>query len=115
MTAQPHEPTGVGTPVLDKSLRSIRVALTVPQDREAFDAGLRMALDEVRATLDLGKLNEFIHTWWLIAHDSMHDRAGRERMYAHAAQVQALAENGQAVPRGDKTWRELLAERGVQP
>ncbi|WP_336217073.1 DUF6247 family protein [Nonomuraea sp. LPB2021202275-12-8] len=114
MTAQPHEPTSVSTPVLDKSLRSIREALTLPQDREAFDAGLRMALDEVRATLDLAKLNEFLHTWWLIAHDSMHDRAGRERMYTHAAHVQDLADHGQAIPRGDKTWRELLAERGVQ-
>ncbi|MFD1535813.1 DUF6247 family protein [Nonomuraea guangzhouensis] len=115
MTAQPHEPTSASAPVLDKSLRSIRVALTVPQDREAFDAGLRMALDEVRATLDLSKLNEFIHTWWLIAHDSLHDRAGRERMYTHAAHIQDLAERGQTVPRGDKSWRELLAERGVQP
>ncbi|MEO3857934.1 DUF6247 family protein [Acrocarpospora sp. B8E8] len=114
MTAQPHEPVNVSAPVLDKNLRSIRVALTVPQDREAFDAGLRMALDEVRATLDLGKLNEFIHTWWLIAHDSMHDRAGRERMYEHAARVQELADRGEAVPRGDRTWRELLADRGVQ-
>lgn len=92
------------------SLRSIRSALTVPQDREAFDAGLRLTLD-VQATLDLG---EFIHCWWLIAHDSMHDRAGRERMYAHAAHVQDLADRGRAVPRGDRTWRELLAERGVR-
>ncbi|GAA0436423.1 hypothetical protein Acor_65390 [Acrocarpospora corrugata] len=114
MSAQPHELANVSSPVLDRNLRSIRVALTVPQDREAFDAGLRLTLDEVRATLDLGKLNEFIHTWWLIAHDSIHDPAGRERMYAHAAQVQDLADHGQAVPRGDRTWRELLAERGVQ-
>lgn len=46
-----------------KSLRAIRVALVVRQDREAFDAGLKAVLDEVRVNLDLGVLNDFVHRW----------------------------------------------------
>jgi len=114
MTAQPFEVSGASTPIPDKNLRSIRAALSVPQDRAAFDAGLRLALDEVRVSLDLGKLTEFVHTWWLIACDSVRDRAGRESMYAHAERVQELADRGQPLPQGDKSWREVLAERGVR-
>lgn len=59
MTAQPHDfvPGGVQDPA--KRLRAIRAALVVRQDREAFDAGLMAALDEVRVSLDLGVLNDF--------------------------------------------------------
>ncbi|WP_406318481.1 DUF6247 family protein [Streptosporangium sp. NBC_01639] len=114
MTAQPHETSDTGASLPDKSLRSIRAALTLPQDRAAFDTGLRLALDEVRISLDLGKLTEFVHAWWLIACDSIHDRTGRELMYKHVAHVQELADQGRPLPRGDRTWREVLAERGVQ-
>lgn len=59
MTAQPHDfvPGGAQDPA--KRLRAIRAALVVRQDREAFDAGLMAALDEVRVSLDLGVLNDF--------------------------------------------------------
>lgn len=73
MTAQPHDfvPGGVQDPA--KRLRAIRAALVVRQDREAFDAGLMAALDEVRVSLDLGVLNDFVHRWWISACDSARD------------------------------------------
>ncbi|NAS21440.1 hypothetical protein GT755_07035 [Herbidospora sp. NEAU-GS84] len=109
MSAQPHE----SSPLPEKNLRAIRHALVVPQDREGFDAGLDHVLTEVRASLDLGRLNEFVHTWWLIACDSVRDPVGRRDMYERAARAQELTDAGQAPPRGNKTWRELLAERGA--
>jgi hypothetical protein len=113
MSAQPHY-VPAAAPLPDKSLRAIRAALVVPQDRDAFDSGLDLALKEVRATLDLAKLNEFVHLWWLMACDSVRDPRGRQEMHERAARVQELAARGEPVPRGDKTWRELVAERGVQ-
>jgi hypothetical protein len=111
MTAQPQEfPTAT---IPDRTLRAIRSALVVPQDRESFDEGLRMALAEVRVSLDLAKLNEFIHTWWLIAGDSVRDPQGRRQLYELVDRAQDLAARGEPVPRGTRTWRELLAERGV--
>ncbi len=55
MTAQSHDfvPGGAHNPA--RNLRAIRTALVVRQDREAFDAGLKAVLDEVRANLDLGR------------------------------------------------------------
>ena len=55
MTAQLHDfvPGGAHNPA--KNLRAIRTALVVRQDREAFDAGLKAVLDEVRVNLDLGR------------------------------------------------------------
>ncbi|MEU4695878.1 DUF6247 family protein [Nonomuraea dietziae] len=91
-----------------KNLRAIRAALVVPQDREAFDAGLKAVLDEVRVSLDLGALNAFVHRWWISACDSARDPEGRRQM--HARVEQALA--GEEVPRG-KPWREVLAARGI--
>ncbi|MFF4125709.1 DUF6247 family protein [Microbispora rosea] len=113
MSAQPQEFTPEG-PLPEKNLRAIRRALVVPQDREGFDAGLDVVLAEVRASLDLGRLSEFIHTWWLIACDSVKDPQGRRDVYERAAHVQELADVGQPIPRGGKTWRQLLAERGVE-
>ncbi|WP_245647132.1 DUF6247 family protein [Microtetraspora niveoalba] len=84
------------------------------QDRDGFDAGLDVVLAEVRASLDLGRLNEFIHTWWLIACDSVKDPQGRGDVYERGTRVQELADVGKPIPRGGKTWRELLAERGVE-
>jgi hypothetical protein len=89
-----------------KSLRAIRAALVVPQDREAFDAGLKAILDEVRVNLDLGVLNDFVHRWWISACDSARDPEGRRRMHARAGQVAA----GETVPVG-RPWREILPER----
>jgi hypothetical protein len=60
VTAQPHDFLSGGTPGPAKSLRAIRAALVVRQDREAFDAGLKAVLDEVRVNLDLGVLNDFV-------------------------------------------------------
>ncbi|GLX03316.1 hypothetical protein Misp03_02430 [Microbispora sp. NBRC 16548] len=113
MSAQPHEFTPEG-PLPEKNLRAIRRALVVPQDRDGFDAGLDVVLAEVRASLDLGRLSEFIHTWWLIACDSVNDPQGRRDVYERAAHVQELADGGRSIPRGGKTWRQLLAERGVE-
>ena len=42
-------PGGAHNPA--KNLRAIRSALVVRQDREAFDAGLKAVLDEVRVNL----------------------------------------------------------------
>jgi hypothetical protein len=44
MTAQPHDFVPGSAPEPAKSLRAIRAALVVPQDREAFDAGLKAVL-----------------------------------------------------------------------
>ncbi|HVB45071.1 MAG TPA: DUF6247 family protein [Streptosporangiaceae bacterium] len=90
MTAQPHDPFVPGVvPDPAKSLRAIRAALVVRQDRGAFDAGLKAVLDEVRVNLDLGVLNDFVHRWWISACDSARDPEGRRRMHARADQVQA--------------------------
>jgi hypothetical protein len=103
MTAQSHD-IGPGDPA--KSLRAIRAALVVRQDREAFDAGLKAVLDEVRVNLDLGVLNDFVHRWWISACDSARDPQGRQHMHARADQVLA----GEPTPQ-TRPWREILAER----
>lgn len=106
MTAQPQDYPAGGASLPEKSLRAIRSALVVPQDREAFDAGLKAVLDEVRVSLDLGVLNDFVHLWWLAACDSVKDPEGRRRMHAVAERIQA----GETVPRG-RPVRDILAER----
>src|ERR1700735_2700585 len=106
MTAQPHDFLSEGSPGPAKSLRAIRAALVVRQDREAFDAGLRAVLDEVRVSLDLGVLNDFVHRWWISACDSARDPDGRRRMHARADQVLAGEPTLQGTP-----WREILAGR----
>lgn len=87
-------------------LRAIRAALVVRQDREAFDAGLRAVLDEVRVNLDLGVLNDFVHRWWISACDSVRDPDGRRRMHARADQVMS----GEQTPQGTP-WREIITGR----
>lgn len=94
MTAQPHDFLPGGTPGPARSLRAIRAALVVPQDGEAFDAGLKAVLDEVRVNLDLGVLNDFVHRWWISACDSARDPEGRRYMHARAEEVLA----GDAAP-----------------
>jgi hypothetical protein len=106
MTARPHDFAVGGAPESAKNLRAIRAALVVPQDREAFDAGLKAVLDEVRVNLDLGVLNDFVHRWWISACDSAQDAEGRRLMHSRAGQIAA----GEAAPKG-RPWRELLAER----
>ncbi|MGH3505108.1 MAG: DUF6247 family protein [Nocardioidaceae bacterium] len=106
MTAQPHDFAPGSVPEPAKSLRAIRAALVVAQDREAFDVGLKAVLDEVRVNLDLGVLNDFVHRWWISACDSARDPEGRRQMHARAARVAA----GEAVPHGT-SWRDLLAGR----
>lgn len=106
MTAQPHDFLPRGAPDPAKSLRAIRAALVARQDREAFDAGLKAVLDEVRVKLDLGVLNDFVHRWWISACDSARDPEGRRHMHARAEQVLA----GEAAA-STRPWREILAER----
>jgi Family of unknown function (DUF6247) len=106
MTAQPHDFLPGPAPDPAKSLRAIRAALVVRQDREAFDAGLKAVLDKVRVNLDLGVLNDFVHRWWISACDSAQDPEGRQRMHARAEQVLA----GEPTPPA-RPWREILAER----
>src|SRR5690242_11993986 len=106
MTAQPEDFPVAGVPQPAKSLRAIRAALVVPEDREAFDTGLKAVLDEVRVNLDLAVLNDFVHRWWISACDSTRDPDGRRRMHARAAQIAAGATPSQGRP-----WREILAER----
>ena len=84
---------------------AIRAAL-VPQDREAFDAGLKAVLDEVRTSLDLGALNDFVHRRWISVCDSTRDPGGRREMHARAERIAA----GETAPAG-RSWRELLSER----
>ncbi|MEV4160089.1 DUF6247 family protein [Nonomuraea dietziae] len=77
--------------------------MVVPQDREAFDAGLNAVLDEVRVSLDLGALNAFAHRWWISVCDSTKDPESRRHMHARAER--ALA--GEEVPEGShgvKSW-----------
>jgi hypothetical protein len=106
MTAQPHDIVPGQAPDSAKSLRAIRAALVVRQDREAFDAGLKAVLDEVRVNLDLGVLTDFVHRWWISACDSARDPEGRRRMHAQAEQILT----GGPVPQ-TRPWREILAER----
>jgi hypothetical protein len=108
MTAQPQDFVPPNSPMPEKSLRAIRSVLVVPQDREAFDAGLKAVLDEVRVSLDLGALNAFVHRWWISACDSVRDPEGRRRMHARAEQVLA----GEPISSG-RSWREVLSARGV--
>ncbi|GIH76045.1 DUF6247 family protein [Planobispora longispora] len=108
MTAQPQDfPAIPSTP--EKNLRAIRTALVTPQDREAFDSGLKAVLDEVRVSLDLSVLNAFVHRWWISACDSAKDPEGRRQMHAKAEQITA----GKQALRG-KPWRKVLTERGVE-
>jgi hypothetical protein len=106
MTAQPHNFVPGQAPDPAKNLRAIRAALVVRQDREAFDAGLKAVLDEVRVNLDLGVLNAFVHRWWISACDSARDPEGRRRMHAQAEQIPT----GGPVPQ-TRPWRKILAER----
>jgi hypothetical protein len=106
MTAQSHDFGLGGAHEPAKNLRAIRTALVVRQDREAFDAGLKAVLDEVRVNLDLGPLNDFVHRWWISACDSARDPEGRRRMHARAEQVLS----GEPTPQ-TRPWREVLAER----
>ncbi len=108
MTAQPQDYGPSDAPLPDKNLRAIRAALVVPQDRDAFDAGLKAVLDEVRVSLDLGVLNAFVHRWWITACDSVRDPEGRRQMHARVERVMA----GEPAPSG-REWREILAERGI--
>ena len=105
MTAQPDGFAPVSADEPDKSLRSIRAALVVPEDREAFDSGLKAVLDEVRVSLDLGVLNDFVHRWWISACDSARDPDGRRRLHARAQEVIASG----SAPHG-RPWREVLGE-----
>ncbi|WP_262849294.1 DUF6247 family protein [Sphaerisporangium corydalis] len=93
----------------EKNLRAIRAALVIRQDREAFDAGLKAVLDEVRVSLDLGALNDFVHRWWISACDTVKDPGGRRQMHVRAEQILT----GEPVPQG-RPWREILAARGVE-
>ncbi|MEV5409511.1 DUF6247 family protein [Thermopolyspora sp. NPDC052614] len=112
MSARTAEPPADGLP--EKDLRAIRDALVVPQDVYGFDAGLAQALAEVRESLDVTKLDKFVHTWWLIACDNIRDPEGRVEMYERADRVQRLAARGEPVPHGDKTWKQLFADRGIE-
>lgn len=105
MTAVPSDDVVGGVPDPAKSLRAIRAALVVREDREAFDAGLKAVLDEVRVNLDLGVLNDFVHRWWITACDSARDPEGRRRMHARAEQIVV----GGPMP-GRRPWREILAK-----
>lgn len=113
MSAQPQDFTPAHQ-LPEKNLGAIRGALVVPQDVEAFDSGLDLVLAEVRATLDTAKLDQFVHTWWLIACDSVKDPKGRVSMYEHVDRMRELAAHGVPRPRSGKTWRELFAARGVE-
>jgi hypothetical protein len=106
MSAQTYDFVPGVAPDPAKSLRAIRAALVVPQDREAFDAGLKAVLDEVRVNLDLGVLNDFVHRWWISACDSVRDPDGRRRMHVRADQIMAGEPASPGTP-----WRQLLAER----
>ncbi|WP_433217662.1 DUF6247 family protein [Microtetraspora malaysiensis] len=108
MTAQSHDFVPGETLLPDKNLRAIRAALVVPEDREAFDAGLKAVLDEVRVSLDLAALNTFVHRWWISACDSARDPEGRRQMHARIMRILA----GEPAPAG-KPWREILAARGI--
>ncbi len=106
MTAQPHQRDPAPP---QRDLAAIRAALTVPEDLEAIDAGLATALHEVRVTLDLTKLNDFIHHWWIIAGDAANDSQGRQRMHDTARRIL----NGEPVSPG-RPWQEVIAEREAQ-
>ncbi|MFC5185527.1 DUF6247 family protein [Actinomadura harenae] len=106
MTAQPEDALVGEAGVPEKGLRDIRAALVTSQDRQAFDAGLKAVLDEVRVSLDPAPLNEFVHRWWISACDSVRDPQGRSHLHQRAAQIAA----SQAAPQGTP-WRAVLSER----
>lgn len=106
MTAQPEHGPPSAPEMPEKDLRAIRAALVTPQDLEAFDASLKVVLDRVRVTLDISPLNEFLHTWWLIACGSVKDPEGQRRLHQEAAKILA----GERPPEG-RPWREVIADR----
>ncbi|MEU7884242.1 DUF6247 family protein [Microbispora bryophytorum] len=83
---------------------SLKIQSCQPLNREAFDAGLKAVLDEVRVSLDLGALNAFVHRWWISACDSVRDPEGRWQMHERAARVLAGGPRSEGKP-----WREILA------
>ena len=112
MSAQAHDLVPGVAPDPAKSLHAIRAALVVRQDREAFDAGLKAVLDEVRVNLlDLGVLNDFVHRWWISACDSARDPDGRRRMHARADQVLAVSRRRRAHRGASSSLNERAAAR----
>lgn len=103
MSAQPHDFRDVPAHIPEKNLRAIRAALTVPEDREAFDAELQATLNEVRVSLDLSVLTDFVHRWWITAVDAERDPEGRRRMYDTVAHITATGQT----PTG-RPWRDVL-------
>ncbi|WP_344583199.1 DUF6247 family protein [Nonomuraea roseoviolacea] len=51
--------------------------MVAPEDHEAFDAGFKAVLDEVRVSLEFGALNAFVHRWWIFACDTAKEQARR--------------------------------------
>nr|PZN47616.1 MAG: hypothetical protein DIU60_02410 [Actinomycetota bacterium] len=113
VSAQPVGPGEAGE-LPEKDLRAIRAALVVPEDVHGFEAGLDRVLADIRETLDVSKLHEFIHTWWLIACDNVRDPQGRAEMYERIAGIEQMAARGEPLPRGGTSWKQLFAERGIE-
>lgn len=93
-----------GSPLPEKNLRAIRAALVVPEDREAFDAGLKAVLDEVRVSVDLAALNAFVHRWWISACDTAKDPEGAVRCTSEPSSLWPA----NLFPRGSRGGRSLL-------
>ncbi|WP_372453516.1 DUF6247 family protein [Acrocarpospora catenulata] len=100
MTAQPHEPSPGRPARPEKNVLAIRAVLSHPCDIEAFEASLPVVVDKARATHDWAVLDEFIHTWWLIACDSLRDPRGRHRMWERVGKLRR-GESVKSVPGED--------------
>lgn len=87
MTAQPHEREGRHARP-EKNVLAIRASLSHPRDIEAFEASLPVVVDKARDAHDWAILDDFVHTWWLIACDSLSDPRGRRRMWERADKLQ---------------------------
>ncbi len=95
----------------DKTATAIRAALSHPRDIEAFGGGLPVVLDQARETRDWAVLDEFLHTWWHLACDSVRDPEGRARMWETADRLN----RGEDVPTLSRADIEALIRRRGTP
>ncbi|TMR88565.1 DUF6247 family protein [Nonomuraea basaltis] len=95
-----------------KTLPTIREALSHPRDREGFDAGLPVVVEQARAAGDWRGVEEFTQTWWIIACVSMQDPEDRQRAWDTVDDIQRKIERGEEIP--GVPLEEVLARRAAR-
>ncbi|MDP4504896.1 DUF6247 family protein [Nonomuraea turcica] len=96
----------------DRTLPAIRAALSHPRDREGFDAGLPVVVEQAQAAGDWRGVEEFTQTWWIIACVSMQDPEDRQRVWDTVDDIQRKIERGEEIP--GVPLDEVLARRAAR-